>query len=226
MNVSLEKYLKSQRMPHARNTERLKPDWSTTPHKGMTEMSKQEILSELRELVKKETAATDEQDKKLLEQRKQELFAMYESFASPDRKTLLDEALAAMKSNTAGFLKKSAMPTERMDVFDFIKESDQRRAGMAVDEVTLSNIGSRQTEETFQLSAGGSIKAKTGLGRGISMEIFQDKLQVLSVGQDGKVKHHQTAEEKKLRAEITDFYTALRRNADTPPPAGALDTRA
>jgi hypothetical protein len=229
MNVtSLEKHLKSQRTPLARNQGELKPDWNAIPHKNMSALSKEEIFGQLRELAKQEAGTTDAEILKKLAEKRQELFVMYESFGSPDRKTLFDEALDVMKKNTAGFLQKAAKPAEKLDVFDFINKSDMRRAGFSVEEATLSRAGAQETEQTYELPSGGSLKAKSTLGRGMSMEIFRGREQVLSVQRDGSVRHNSTAEEKKLREEITDFYNLLRRNADAPPPASGrvLDTKA
>jgi hypothetical protein len=230
MNIStIDRLLKAERMPHARVTNGFKPNWDLIPHKGMTAMTQDEIIAQIRELAKKEAVAITDKDKEAIEKRKQELFTMYESYAAPDRKALFGEALETMKRNGGHFLQKAANTAERKDVFDFIAERDNARIGIDTsgdNDVFVSRVRGAKVEHTYPLPSGGSVKASSATGRGIHLDIYQGDRQVLSVDKDGKVKHNPTREEERLRNEITDFYNALRRNADAPPPSRALDTKA
>ena len=230
MNIStIDRLLKAERMPHARVTNDFKPDWNAIPHKNMSPLSRDEIKEELRELVKKEAEASTEKEKKALADRRQELFTMFESFAAPDRKAYFEEALEAMKRNGGHFLQKATMTAERKDVFDFIAERDYRKMGIDISEDNDVVFSRKKTEQEYPLPSGGSVKATSVPGRGIHLDVFHGKQQILTVDKDGKVKHELTTEERLLRNEITEFYVGLRKStgsASAPPDNSTFDTKA
>jgi len=224
MNVSLERFLKAERMPMARNTGSLSPDWSGIPTKNMTAMSKDEIRTQLREIAKQEAKAADDKEKDELAKKRQGLFTAYESFGSPDRKTLFDDALDIIKKNAKSLMQKGGNPPERMDVFDFIKERDMRKAGFAPSEesgIPAVRAKGMVFDERFDLGGDGSVRASSNAQRGVNFEIFHGKEKVLNIKRDGSVSHNSTDEEKKLRKEITDFYNAARNEFRGTPAASA-----
>jgi hypothetical protein len=226
MNVSLEKFLKAERIPMARNTGGIKPNWNNIPHKGMTTLTKDEILAQLREIAKQEATAADDRERDDLAKKRQGLFTAYESFGSPDRKTLFDDALDTVKKNAGNLLKKGGEVPEQKDVFDFIKERDFKRAGFSPSEEENSMIPLRalgmEFNERYYFKNDGSVRAKSSPKDGINFEIFHETQKVMNVKRDGSVSHIATDEEKKLRKEITDFYNKFRNEfrgmPATPPP--------
>jgi hypothetical protein len=227
MNVSLERFLKAERMPMSRNKGGISPDWSNIPNKNMTKLTKEEIRAQIREIAKQEATATDDKEREKLADKRRGLFTAYESFGAPDRKTLFDDALDTLKKNAGNLMKKGGMQVpEQKDVFDFIKERDFKKAGFAPSDEDNILIPVRAKgmmfDERYDLAGNGSVRATSSAQKGINFDIFHDKARVLSVGRNGAVTHIQTEEEKALRKEITDFYNSTRNEfrgiPATPPP--------
>ncbi|MCL2637580.1 MAG: hypothetical protein FWD48_04340 [Oscillospiraceae bacterium] len=232
MNVSLERFLKSERMPMARGTGGLNPDWSNIPTKNMTKLTKDDIRAQIRDIAKQEASATDDKERDDLAKKRQGLFTAYESFGSPDRKTLFDDALDIIRRNAGNLLKKGGETPEQKDVFDFINERDFKKAGFAPGSEethvpTLRALGMR-FDESFDLANNGSVRATSTAQRGVSFEIFSGREQVLNIKRDGSVSHKSTDEEKALKKEITDFYNSVRNEfrgtPATPPPVLSGDS--
>jgi hypothetical protein len=228
MNVSLERFLKTERMPMSRNTGGISANWSNIPTKGMTTLTKDDIFAQIREIAKQEAKATDDKERDELAKKRQGLFTAYESFGSPDRKNLFDEALDTIKKNASSLMKQSAnvnVPDQK-DVFDFIKERDFKKAGFAPSEEenvipAVRTFGMR-FDARFDLSGDGSVRATSNAQRGVNFEVFHGKDSILTIKRDGTVTHKPVEEELKLRKEITDFYNSvrheLRGTPSTPPP--------
>lgn len=175
-------------------TKFVSPDWTTIPSANMPRLSKEEIVIRIKEVSKQAAKATTDNEKEAIDYEKRQLFAQYQSYASPDRKSLYNQALKTIAK--FGNSKKNFEPANpEKTLIDYLNEHD--------------GIGT-QYDERYPMAGGGTITVAVVTGGGFSFYIKHGGNNVMSinVGQIhcNGVSYFPTPAEQSLSKEIGNIY--------------------
>ena len=139
------------------------PDWSYIPTAGKSGKSKEEFISEIRELAKKAALAGSKSESEQLSIQVTQLRAEYLSEVAPDRKGLYQHAKNQMKNQNGN---PKCKGTGELTLLDFLEAAKGRESSLA--------------EKRFALSGGGILTCPMLTGGGYGAEIEYQGVKVLS----------------------------------------------
>lgn len=175
-------------------TKVVSPDWTTIPSSNMPRLSKEDIIVRIKDLANQAAKATTDNKKEAIDYKRRQLFAQYQSYASPDRKSLYKQALKTIARFGNG--KKNFEPANpEKTLIDYLNEHD--------------GIGT-PCDDRYLMVGGGTITVAEVTGGGFSFDVAYGGKNVLSinVGQlhCNGVSYYPTPGEQALTREIGDIY--------------------
>lgn len=139
------------------------PNWSYIPSAGKSRKSKQEFVSEIKELAKKAAMASNKTESEYVANQVIQLNAEYLSDVAPDRKRLYQQAKNAMRNQSG---KTNCHGVGELTLLDFLEAAKGRESNLA--------------EKSFALAGGGILRCPILTGGGYGAEISFQGAKVLS----------------------------------------------
>lgn len=149
------------------------PNWNMIPHKGMTSLSKEDIIAQTKDIGVQFANAATEPERERIAQKYAELNTLYCSLVSPDRKALYDNAVNEIKKQAGGGQQNPGVDTTK-NIFDFLNERDgigPYKKGM-------------QFDRPYSFAGGGSVRATYVSGGGVQFDVslYGEKLLSINAG--------------------------------------------
>ncbi len=139
------------------------PNWSYIPSAGKSLKSKQEFVSEIKELAKKAVTASNKTESEYIANRVIQLNAEYLSDVAPDRKRLYQQARNAVRNQNG---KSDCHGIGELTLLDYLEAAKGRESNLA--------------EKSFALAGGGILRCPILTGGGYGAEISFQGAKVLS----------------------------------------------
>jgi hypothetical protein len=179
----------------SRTVEDVAPNWNLIPSANMSTLSKKEIVDQVKELAGQTAKATTDKEKDAIQDKVQELYTQYESFVSPDRKSLYEQALKTIAQDSGNKKNEYSAATPPKTLLDFLNEHD--------------GIG-KKFDKTYQMSGGGRITAHNVTGGGFIFDIGEAGRNVMSINvgriYGNGVYYTPTPAEQAATKEISNIY--------------------
>lgn len=139
------------------------PNWSYIPSAGKSGKSKQEFVSEIKELARKAAAAANKTESEYISNQVVQLNAEYLSDVAPDRKRLYQQAKNTMRNQSGN---SNCHGIGELTLLDYLEAAKGR--------------GSNLAEKSFALAGGGILSCPILTGGGYGAEISFHGAKVLS----------------------------------------------
>lgn len=195
MNISsINRFSGTLRTSSPSTAKVVSPNWNTIPSANMPTLSKEEIISQVKELANQSAKAITDKEKDTIQDKVQELYTQYVSFASPDRKSLYEQALKTIeKESGQGKDIDSANPQKTL--IDFLNEHDNSQMKL---------------DRTYQMEGGGSVTGYDVTGGGFMFDIGYDGNTVMTINvgriNGNGVYYTPTPAEQTLKQEISNIF--------------------
>lgn len=177
-----------------RTTKVVAPNWNRIPSANMSTLSKEEIISQVKELADQSTKATSDKEKDAIQDKVQELYTQYVSFSSPDRKSLYEQALKTIEKEL-GQVKGIERANPQKTLIDFLNEHDN------------SNM---KFDRTYQMTGGGTVTGYEVSGGGFIFDIGYSGNTVMTINagriNGNGVYYTPTPEEEALKQAISNIF--------------------
>lgn len=206
MNISSINHIRGTSRTSLRSTTKVvSPNWNMIPSANMSTLSKEEIIVQVKELAYQSAKALTDKEKDVIQNKVQELYTQYVSFASPDRKSLYEQALKTVE--------KEARQNKGIDranppktLIDFLNEHD---------------FSEMKLDKKYQMAAGGTVTAHDVTGGGFMFDIGYggNTVMTINVGRinGNGVYYTPTPAEQALKKEISNiYYTAVNHSKTCP----------
>lgn len=186
-HIGTAKIGKTQLITAANNGE---PNWSIIPTAGKSNKTKEEFVSEIKELARKAASTTNKTELDYLHLQRTRLCAQYMSDVSPDRKMLYQQAKNALK-NQSGNPKCKGIG--ELTLLDFLQDAEGK----------ISNLAERK----FALAGGGTLTCPILSGQGYGADISYQGTKVLTyLGMGYGWGYEATPAEREKSKEFYEIY--------------------
>lgn len=175
------------------------PDWGFIPTKGMETLSKQEMDARIKELAQKMARETDDDEIRRMKDEYACLMGQYMSPASPDRKSLYEQAKNTVKKISSGVGTEDE-PIGSKTLVDYLNERDG-----------IQGPRGRRHKHKYELSSGGLQAIPDPIG-GHAFELYAHGVsESVMSAYSGKWVYTPTEAEMKLSGEFARKYDAVYR---------------